>query len=105
MRCAVYARVSTTDREQNPETQLLPLREFAAVQGFEVAGEFIDQASATDLRRRTAWRELLDQAARRKVDLVLVWRMNRAFRSVLDAANTLERLRGWGVGPRSNQEP
>ena len=51
--------------------------------------EYVDQAPATDLARRTAWRALLDQAGRRKVDLVLVWRVDRAFRSVLDAANTL----------------
>ncbi len=59
----------------------------------------------TDLRARKAWRELLDQAARRKVDLVLVLRIDRAFRSVLDAATTLERLRGWGVGLRSYSGP
>jgi DNA invertase Pin-like site-specific DNA recombinase len=32
-------------------------------------------------------------------------RMDRAFRSVLDAATTLERLRTWGVGLRSYSEP
>lgn len=31
--------------------------------------------------------------------------MDRAFRSVLDAATTLERLRAWGVGIRSYSEP
>jgi DNA invertase Pin-like site-specific DNA recombinase len=31
--------------------------------------------------------------------------MDRAFRSVLDAATTLERLRAWGVGLRSYSEP
>jgi DNA invertase Pin-like site-specific DNA recombinase len=105
MRAAIYARVSTADKDQNPETQLLPLREFTAAQGWAVVGEFTDRAPATDLRARTAWRELLDHAARRRVDLVLVWRIDRAFRSVLDAATTLERLRTWGVGLRSYTEP
>ncbi len=105
MRAAIYSRVSTADKDQNPETQLLPLREFAAAQGWTVTGEFTDRAPATDLRARTAWRELLEQAARRRVDLVLVWRIDRAFRSVLDAATTLERLRAWGVGLRSYTEP
>jgi DNA invertase Pin-like site-specific DNA recombinase len=105
MRVAIYARVSTADKDQNPDTQLLPLREFAAAQGWTVAGEFTDRAPATDLRARTAWRELLELAARRRVDLVLVWRIDRAFRSVLDAATTLERLRAWGVGLRSYTEP
>lgn len=36
---------------------------------------------------------------------MLVWRIDRAFRSVLDAAQTLERFRAWRVGLRSCQEP
>ena len=105
MKAALYARVSTADKDQNPETQLVPLREFVQAQGWAVTREFVDHAPATDLRARTAWRALLDQAARRRVDLVLVWRIDRAFRSVLDAATTLERLRTWGVGLRSYPEP
>jgi DNA invertase Pin-like site-specific DNA recombinase len=104
MRVGLYARVSTTDK-QDPDTQRLPLREFCQAQGWTIAGEFMDSAPATDYRARTAWRALLDQAARRRVALVLVWRIDRAFRSVLDAATTLERLRGWGVGLRSYTEP
>ena len=105
LRVAIYARVSTADKDQNPDTQLFPLREFVQAQSWTVVGEWVDQASATDLAHRTQWRALLALAAKRKVDLVLVWRLDRAFRSVLDAANTLERLRGWGVGLRSYQEP
>ena len=36
---------------------------------------------------------------------VLAGLEDRAFRSLLDAALTLERLRGWKVGIRSYQEP
>ncbi len=105
MKVAIYARVSTSDKDQNPETQLLPLREFVQAQGWQTIGEFVDHASATDMRGRKAWRDLLDRAAKRQVDLILVWRIDRAFRSVLDAATTLERLRAWGVGLRSYAEP
>ncbi len=105
MRVGIYCRVSTSDRDQNPDTQRLPLVDFCTSQGWEIAGMYTDHASATDLKGRTAWRELLDQAARHKVDLVLVWRIDRAFRSVHEAANTLERLRGWHVGLRSYSEP
>ncbi|HEV2438838.1 MAG TPA: recombinase family protein [bacterium] len=105
MKVGLYARVSTADKDQNPETQLVPLREFAQAHEWAIAGEFVDQAPATDLPARTAWRMLLDQAARRRVDLVLVWRIDRAFRSVFDAATTLERFRAWGVGLRSYAEP
>lgn len=104
MRVGMYARVSTADKDQEPETQLLPLREFCAAQGWAVAGEFIDKAGATDLRGRTAWRDLLDQASKRRVDVILCWKLDRCFRSTLHAAETLEKLRGWGVGLRSYTE-
>jgi len=105
MKVAIYARVSTSDKEQNVETQLLPLREFAEAQGWKIYRTYIDLVSATDLAHRHDWRELLADASKRRFDLVLVGRMDRAFRSVLDAATTLERLRTWGVGLRSYSEP
>ncbi len=105
MKVGLYGRVSTSDKDQDPMTQLLPLREFVAVQGWETHREYVDYAPATDLLHRTSWRELLGDASKKRFDLLLVWRMDRAFRSVLDAATTLERLRTWGVGLRSYSEP
>jgi putative DNA-invertase from lambdoid prophage Rac len=105
MKVCLYARVSTSDKEQDPLTQLIPMREFVTSQGWEIFVEYIDHAPATDLVHRTAWRELLEAAGRRHFDLLLVWRMDRAFRSVLDAATTLERLRTWRIGLRSYNEP
>lgn len=105
MKVGLYGRVSTSDKDQDPITQLLPLREFVAVQGWATYREYVDYAPATDLLHRTAWRELLGDASKKRFDLLLVWRMDRAFRSVLDAATTLERLRTWGVGLRSYNEP
>ncbi|MDD4635776.1 MAG: recombinase family protein [Dehalococcoidales bacterium] len=105
MKVCCYARVSTADKDQNPETQLMPMREFIAAQGWESYDEYIDYAPATDKCHRTAWKAVLSDASKRKFDLLLVWRMDRAFRSVLDAANTLEQLRTWKVGLRSYAEP
>src|SRR5688572_3039614 len=109
MRVALYARVSTADKDQHPETQLRPLREHLAALGrtaeVEPAGEYVDRASADDLRGRRAWRRLLELAHRRRVDLVVVWKLDRAFRSVLDGATTLQALRAAGCGLRSLQEP
>lgn len=105
MKVAIYARISTSDKDQDLNTQLLPLREFIKAQAWELHREYQDQVSATDLAHRTGWMRLLEDASKRRFDLLLVWRMDRAFRSVLDAATTLERLRTWGVGLRSYSEP
>jgi DNA invertase Pin-like site-specific DNA recombinase len=45
MKVAIYARVSTVNGGQNPDTQLLPLREYCAQRGWEVVGEYIDRVS------------------------------------------------------------
>ena len=42
MRTAVYARVSTRDKDQHPETQLHALREYAAGRGWTVVKEYVD---------------------------------------------------------------
>jgi DNA invertase Pin-like site-specific DNA recombinase len=106
IRVALYARVSTNDKDQNPETQLRPLREHAcALADAVVVGEFVDRAGADDLRGRREWRRLIELALGRQVDIVVVWRLDRAFRSVVDGATTLQTLRTAGCGIRSLCEP
>jgi DNA invertase Pin-like site-specific DNA recombinase len=104
MRVGIYLRVSTNDKGQTVETQRIPLEEFCAARGHTIVGVWADEASATNLKARTGWRAMLDAASTRKFDLLLVHRLDRAFRSVPEAASTLERLRGWGIGFRSLQE-
>jgi DNA invertase Pin-like site-specific DNA recombinase len=41
-RVALYARVSTTDKGQDPETQLIALREYAARRGFVLDVHFVN---------------------------------------------------------------
>ena len=75
-RAALYARVSTDDKGQDPETQLRQLREYAGRRGFEVAGEFVDFASGTR-NDRPSYKRLLEAVRKRQVDVVLVWRYDR----------------------------
>ena len=44
-RVAIYARVSTLEKGQDPETQLRQLREYVKRRNFSMEGEFIDHAS------------------------------------------------------------
>ncbi len=104
MRVALYARVSTSDRDQDPETQLMALRDYCRANDWEVVKEYVDTASARDLAHRTAWRELLDDCAKRKCKVVLVFKLDRAFRSVKDMHDTLATWELLGVEFRSLRE-
>jgi len=98
IRAAVYARVSTRDKDQDPETQLYLLRKYAAQRGWEIVQEYVDQASATDLRGRAAWRGLVAHVQRGGLDLVLVTKLDRAFRSAKDTYDNLAYLEQHNVG-------
>ena len=105
MKAALYARVSTTDKDQNTEVQLSKLRDYCQEMGWIVYREYVDEASAADFLGRVGWKYLIKDAALHKFDVVLVWKIDRAFRSVIHAANTLNMLRGYRVGFRSYTEP
>ena len=59
---------------------------------------YLDAASAADLAGRAAWARLVADARQRRVDLVLVWKLDRAFRSTLHCLRTLEAWQRQGVG-------
>ena len=104
MRVAVYARVSTSDKEQDPETQLMPLQDFCVAQGWEIVGKYVDHAPANDQAHRVRWRQLLDDAAKRKFTVVLVFKLDRAFRSVKHMHDTLSAWELVGVSFKSLRE-
>lgn len=51
MRAVIYSRISTTDKNQNPEVQLVPLREFVEKRGWELTEEVIDKESGLSDKR------------------------------------------------------
>ena len=105
MRIALYARVSTRDKDQNPETQLLRLRQFAGQHPeWHVTKSYVDQASANDLLHRTAWKALQSDATKKKFDAVLVFKLDRAFRSVKHMHDTLAVWDPLNIGFLSAQE-
>lgn len=85
---ALYARVSTRDKDQDPELQLRPLREYALAQRWRFV-EYVDWASGADLKQRAAWARLTAAIERGEVVCVVTWKLDRAL-SMLDALATLQ---------------
>src|SRR5215475_10819354 len=102
-RVAIYARVSTVDKGQDPETQLRALREYAARRGFGPAGEYIDYASGTR-DDRPQYQALLAAARKRQIEVVLVWRYDRFARSTQALVHALHEFHRLGVDFISYQE-
>jgi len=106
-RIAIYARVSTTDKGQDPENQLQTLRQWCADSGHTVVQEYIDHESGSkSADHREAFRQMFDDAGKRKFDLVLVWALDRLTREgMAQTVHYLQRLGSFGVGFHSYQEP
>ena len=97
MRTALYARVSTSDKGQDPEMQLRELREYCQRRGFTIAGEYVDVGVSGAKDSRPELNKLMLDAAKRKFDAVVVWRFDRFARSVSHLLRALETFRSVGI--------
>jgi DNA invertase Pin-like site-specific DNA recombinase len=96
-RVALYARVSTSNGQQDPEMQLRELREYAGRRGWQVAEEYIDEGVSGSKDSRPALNRLVSDAHRRRFEAVLVWRFDRFARSVSHLLRALENFQSLGV--------
>jgi len=95
MKAAIYVRVSTLDQE--PENQLAELRRYVTARGWQ-AVEFIDHGVSGSRESRPALDRLMKDARRRRIDFVVVWRLDRMGRSLRHLVVTLAELEQLGVG-------
>jgi len=105
---ALYARVSTVDKNQDPENQLIPLRKRCEREGWNYV-EFIDKGSAfKENPKLPARSELLERSRNQEFDAIMVWAIDRWSREEpMKVANQIfyEIKKGMGVEFISLNEP
>src|SRR3954464_12388737 len=94
-RVGLYARVSTHDQQTLP-LQLSAMREHAERRGWAVVLDVEDVGSG--VRDRPKRDDLMRAARRRELDLILVWRLDRWGRSLVDLITTIQELTTLQVG-------
>jgi DNA invertase Pin-like site-specific DNA recombinase len=93
---AIYARVSTKDKGQDVENQLMQQRRYAKSQGWKIR-EFVDHESGKH-SDRAAFQELFEAASRREINVVLVWALDRFSREgVAETFAHIKKLLDYGV--------
>lgn len=95
-RAAIYARVSTDEERQNPETQLMQLRKYAELRDFSIVEEYIDYGSGKTAQRAN-YQRMLNAARKRQFDVVLVWSYSRLARSTIELITRAEEFRSLGI--------
>jgi len=97
----LYPHVSTKDRRDDTEIQLIQLRDYCAKQGREIAGEYIDHETGG----RPHSQQMFKGARVRKFKVVLFWSLDRLrSESVTMTLGYLERLAAAGAKWRSFTE-
>ncbi|WP_206538902.1 recombinase family protein [Legionella norrlandica] len=96
MKAGIYARVSTHD-QQTLNMQIEAMKKYVNARDWQVETEISEIGSgAKDSRPQRE--ELINQAKRREIDVIIVWKLDRWGRSVNDLFHTLHELNALGVG-------
>lgn len=107
VRVALYRRASTDESNQpySLDAQASRLQLYVASHpGWVVAGDYVERASGKDVTGRAELKRLLADADRGRFDLVLVARIDRWSRNLVDLLDTVEALAAAGVGFHSATE-
>lgn len=99
-RAALYIRVST--EKQTTENQLSALQQIALARGLECV---VYDETESAVKARPVLAQLLEDARTGKVDVVIVWALDRLHRSMTGAINTVLELDRLGVQLISHREP
>jgi len=99
-RCAIYARISVSSEVSvSIDRQIEAAEQYAAARGWTVVDVFKDDGvSATHNKpeNRAGWRALLHSTA--SYDAVIIWKVDRLARRVLDFLHADETLQARGAG-------
>ena len=91
---ALYARVSTTD--QNTDMQVREMRHFCDKRQFEIA-EFVDTGWSGTKKSRPSFDKMMVLARRRAFDVVIVWKLDRFARSLVQLVTALQEFNELGI--------
>ncbi|WP_455543960.1 recombinase family protein [Intestinibacter sp.] len=105
---AIYCRVSTTEQAEEGysiDEQNIKIREYCERLGHEVYNLYEDRGiSGKSINNRPGIKQLLKDATENKFDLVIVWKLNRISRKLLDILNIVELLNKHNIAFRSLTE-
>jgi DNA invertase Pin-like site-specific DNA recombinase len=92
VKVGIYARVSTTGKGQNPETQLLELRKYCQDRGWPYT-EYVDIGASGKSTDRPALNRLQKDIHYHRVNAVIIWKFDRLARNTRELLNLAD---DWG---------
>ena len=98
MNAVIYARYSSHGQtEQSIEGQLRDNHAWAEQHGITVIAEYIDRALTGTKDQRPDFQRMIEDAAKRQFEMVIVWKLDRFARNRYDSAIYKAKLKKYGV--------
>jgi DNA invertase Pin-like site-specific DNA recombinase len=92
-----YSRVSTAHHDQNPDVQVQELRRYCQARNWKITHEIVDHGFSGSTDNRPGLKTLFQLVRSRKVDTVVVPKLDRLFRSLKHLVITLEEFQTLGI--------
>jgi len=94
----LYCRYSSHGQnEQSIEGQLRDNYAFAEREGYRVVGEYIDRAISGRTDERPEFQRMIEDAAKKQFQFIIVWKLDRFARNRFDSAMYKAQLKKYGV--------
>ena len=94
MRGVIYARYSSDNqREESIEGQIRENTAYADKNGITIVGHYIDRALSAKTDNRPEFQRMINDSAKKKFDVVIVWKLDRFSRNRYDSAKYKAMLR------------
>ena len=103
IKTAIYVRVSTL-LNQDPDNQLIPVRQLAFTRNLDIVKEYIDRGISGSKDRRPALDELIKDARAGKYKILVIYSIDRLARDTRHLLNLINELSHYGVSLISLRE-
>lgn len=105
-RAAIYARTSSTSQRfgYSIDEQIRQCAERCQMLNWTIAFVYRDEATSGKDTDRPMFQQMLSQAERGVIDVVVFWKLDRFSRSIMHAVQLEKQFRNWGVALHSVTE-
>jgi len=106
MKAVGYIRVSTEDQKEgiSVDNQRAKINAHASVKDLQLIGIIEDAGISAKNLNRPGGQEVLKMTRKKEVEAVIVYKLDRMFRSTIDALETTKQFDRWGVAFHSINE-
>lgn len=94
---ALYIRTSTDNQEESIKLQTKELTNFCNSKGYEIFEQYIDFGFSGSNTERPAFQRMMNDAEEKKFDVVIVTKIDRFARSIIDCLVSIQKLQDLGI--------